>query len=110
MSDFRASDFRTNDLRTRDLAAAVLRLILWPARLIAARAALAQLAALDARELADIGLSRSDLRDATALRSGADPTDFLAERVEAKRAAAPRPQAPPRPTRRRFVPMAKTGS
>ena len=80
------NDPRTGDLKIADLAAALLRLIFLPARLIAARAALAQLAALNGRELADIGLSRSDLRDATALRRDADPTHFLAERAVVRRA------------------------
>ena len=92
------------------LAAAVARLILWPARLLAARAALAQLANLDARELADIGLSRSDLRDATALRRDADPTQFLAERAQIRRVAAQPLPAPPRPPRRARLWLAKTGS
>ena len=101
-----------NDL-TRSLlrlAAVAARLILWPARLIAARAVLAQLAALDARELADIGLSRSDLRDATALRRDADPTGFLAERAAVRRAAAERPPAPPPQLWRARLWLAKTGS
>ena len=89
--------------------AAAVRLVLWPARLVAARAALAQLAALDTRELADIGLSNADLRDATALPRDADPTQFLAERAGAKRAAA-RLRAPPHPGRPRLFRPAKTGS
>ena len=88
-------------------AAAASRLAFWPARVVAARAALAELAALDGRELADIGLSRSDLRDATALRRDADPTGFLAERAGAKRLSALRPP-PPRPRLRAW--LAKTGS
>jgi uncharacterized protein YjiS (DUF1127 family) len=103
------TDLRPRSPRARNLAAAVLRLILLPARLMAARAVLAQLAALDGRELADIGLSRSDLRDATALARGADPTHFLAERAGDRRASAERLRAPP-PSRRARPRLAKTGS
>ncbi len=106
------SELAINDLGTSlfRFAAAAARFIVWPARLMAARAALAQLAALDARELADIGLSRSDLRDATALRRDADPTSFLAERAAIRRVSAERLGAPPRPRRRMRVWLAKTGS
>ena len=73
----------------------------WPFRVADHRRALAALAGLDERELADIGLMRQDLRDATALPLGADPTLPLAERAQeraqAMRAgAAGRPSRPPR--------------
>jgi uncharacterized protein YjiS (DUF1127 family) len=54
---------------------------LWPARVAQARRDLAMLASLDDRDLADIGLGRHDLRDATAVRLGEDPTVLLAERA-----------------------------
>jgi uncharacterized protein YjiS (DUF1127 family) len=57
------------------------RAALWPVRVTAARAAFRQLAAMDARELADIGLAAQDLRDATALALDEDPTRALAARA-----------------------------
>jgi hypothetical protein len=39
------------------------------------------LASLDDRDLADIGLGRHDLRDATAVGLGKDPTELLAARA-----------------------------
>ena len=54
---------------------------LWPARVAQARRDLALLASLDDRDLADIGLGRHDLRDATAFGLGEDPTEMLAMRV-----------------------------
>ncbi len=54
----------------------------WPFRVADHRRALAALAGLDDRELADIGLMRQDLRDVTALPLGADPTLPLAERAQ----------------------------
>ena len=65
------------------------RIALWPARVAAARAVMTQLAAMNVRELADIGLSPQDVRDATALPLSEDPTGILAVRVaEAKLRAA----------------------
>ena len=49
------------------------RIALWPARVAAARAALRQLAAMDARGLADIGLAPQDIRDATAVSARRGP-------------------------------------
>ena len=91
------------------LSAALISLALWPLRVAAARATLRQLAALDARSLADIGLRPADLNDATALPLAADPGLFLAARVDGKRAV----HAPlgGRPRRIRLRPrLAKTGS
>jgi uncharacterized protein YjiS (DUF1127 family) len=59
----------------------IVRLALWPLRVLAERRALAQLGAMDDRELADIGLRRQDLRDATAIGLGDDPTKMLAARA-----------------------------
>ena len=81
----------------------------WPARVAAARAAFRALAAMDARELADIGLTPADLNDATALPLAADPGFFLAARVDGQRAA--RIWLGGRPRRVRLRPqLAKTGS
>ena len=82
---------------------------MWPLRVAEARATLRRLAALDARALADIGLTPADLSDATALPLAADPGLFLAARVDGKRAA----HVPlgGRPRRIRLRPqLAKTGS
>ena len=65
----------------RGIFAVVARIALWPARVAAARAVIAKLAAMDARELADIGLTSHDLRDITAVPLGEDPTRILAERA-----------------------------
>jgi len=54
---------------------------LWPARVAQARRDFAMLASLDDRDLADIGLGRHDLRDATAVGLGKDPTELLAARA-----------------------------
>jgi uncharacterized protein YjiS (DUF1127 family) len=57
----------------------------WPLRVLAAREALAQLGSMDDRELADVGLCRQDLRDATALGPLDDPTEMFAERARERR-------------------------
>jgi uncharacterized protein YjiS (DUF1127 family) len=70
------------------LAAAALRALFWPARVIAARRALAQLSGLSEYELRDIGLSRQDLVDLTARPLDDDPTVHLADaRAERARLA-----------------------
>ena len=58
----------------RTLGKALLRLLLWPARVAQARRDLAMLGSMSDHELSDIGLSRQDLRNATALPPDADPT------------------------------------
>ncbi len=58
-----------------------LRLLTWPFRVAAARAAVRQLAGMNERELADIGLTRQDLRDVTALPLDEDPTRVFAMRA-----------------------------
>ena len=60
----------------------------WPFRVAAARATLRTLATMDRRELADIGLTPSDLRDASALALDRDPTELLARRARERRRAA----------------------
>ena len=53
----------------------------WPFRVWEHRRVLAQLGEMDDRSLADIGLTRQDLRDVTALPRGADPTRSLSRRA-----------------------------
>lgn len=57
------------------------RAAVWPFRVAAARATLKTLAGMDSRELADIGLRPSDLRDVSALALDRDPTSLLARRA-----------------------------
>jgi uncharacterized protein YjiS (DUF1127 family) len=71
------------------LSAALRSLILWPFRVAQARATLRQLATLDARLLADIGLTPADLNDATALPLASEPGLFLAARVGERRLSQP---------------------
>ncbi|MFI4997990.1 MAG: DUF1127 domain-containing protein [Hyphomicrobiales bacterium] len=54
----------------------------WPLRVMAAQRELEVLAGMSEHELKDIGLTRSDLGDATALPADASPTGFLASRIE----------------------------
>jgi uncharacterized protein YjiS (DUF1127 family) len=68
--------------------AVVLRALLWPARVVAARRTLAQLAALSDYELRDIGLSRQDLVDLTGRPLDEDPTPHLAGSRAARARAA----------------------
>jgi len=57
----------------------------WPFRVAAARATLKALANMDRRELADIGLNASDVRDASALPLDREQTEFLARRARERR-------------------------
>ena len=57
----------------------------WPFRVAAARATLRTLAKMDRRELADIGLNPSDVRDASALPLDRDPGELLARRAHERR-------------------------
>ena len=65
----------------------LLRLATWPLRAVAARRAMAELGAMSDHELADVGLRRQDLRDATAIKLGDDPTEMLAVRAAERRRA-----------------------
>lgn len=73
-------------------AAAVLRRILWilalPRRVAATRRDMAMLGSMSASELADIGLSRQDVRDAASLSLGAAPWSLLTRRAAERRRAA----------------------
>jgi uncharacterized protein YjiS (DUF1127 family) len=69
----------------RTIRAQARRAAAWPFRVAAARATLRTLANMDRRELADIGLNPSDVRDATALPLDRDPTELLARRVGERR-------------------------
>ena len=53
-----------------------------------------RLAELDDRMLADIGLNRSDLRDAYAVPPWQDPSDLLAQRAAARRGRRVRASLP----------------
>jgi len=66
------------------VAAAVRRALAWPARVVAARKAMGQLAGLSDHELQDIGLTRQDIADLTALPLDADPTMPLVRRRSAR--------------------------
>ena len=67
------------------LARFLARAAAWPFRVAAARRALNALAGMDSRELADIGLTPSDLRDVSALALDRDPTALLARRARERR-------------------------
>jgi uncharacterized protein YjiS (DUF1127 family) len=66
----------------------VVRIALWPARVIAARQVMAQLAGMSEHELRDIGLAPTDIADASARALDQDPTPHLAmvRRARAKKA------------------------
>ena len=91
MTAFSAFHF-DNSPSHRSLAAAfgaaLVRVLLWPARVIAARQTLSQLASLSEYELRDIGLSRQDLLDLTARPLDEDPTPHLAQSRAAKARSA----------------------
>ena len=73
------------------LAGVVSRVLKRIARAIRNRRDASQLANLDDRMLADIGLTRSDLRDAFAEPLWHDPTDVLAQRHAERRCSRRRP-------------------
>ena len=72
----------------RSVWAGASRAAAWPFRVAAARATLRALGQMDRRELADIGLTRCDLRDASALPLDRDPTGLLATRARERLAHA----------------------
>ena len=59
---------------------ALWRVLSWPARVGAARRTMSELSRMSEYELRDIGLTRSDLNDATALPLDADPSGLLVRR------------------------------
>ncbi len=61
-------------------AKALWRVFTWPARVSQARRTMNQLARMSEFELRDIGLTRSDVNDATALPLDADPSGLLVRR------------------------------
>jgi uncharacterized protein YjiS (DUF1127 family) len=67
-------------LSTSHAAEALWRILTWPARVSAARRTMSGLARMSDYELRDIGLTRSDLNDATALPLDADPSGLLVKR------------------------------
>ena len=68
--------------------AGAIRAAAWPFRVAAARATLRALGRMDCRELADIGLTRCDLRDASAFPLDRDPGKLLAVRARERQANA----------------------
>lgn len=79
------------------LISLALSLLLWPVRVAENRRVLAALAGIDDRGLADIGLSRQDLRDVTALPLARDPTPVLATRAAERETLARRARRPEAP-------------
>jgi uncharacterized protein YjiS (DUF1127 family) len=61
-------------------AKVVWRILTWPARVGAARRTMFELARMSEYELRDIGLTPSDINDATALPLDADPSGLLVRR------------------------------
>jgi uncharacterized protein YjiS (DUF1127 family) len=61
-------------------AKALWRVLTWPARVGAARRTMSELARMSEYELRDIGLTRSDINDTTALPLDADPSGLLVRR------------------------------
>ena len=61
-------------------ASVVWRTLTWPARVSAARRTMSELTRMSDYELRDIGLTRSDINDATALPLGDDPSSLLVRR------------------------------
>src|ERR1700733_13788049 len=78
----------------RTIGAGARQAAAWPFRVAAARAPLRALASMDRRELADIGLNPSDVRDASALPLDRDPTELLARRARERRRDAFGPSSP----------------
>jgi uncharacterized protein YjiS (DUF1127 family) len=73
-------------LFTRGVARGAATLARGTWRIVVARRALARLADRDDRMLADIGLTRSDLRDAGSAPLWQNPTRILEQRVSRRRA------------------------
>ena len=73
----------------RGFAALAIRAVLWPVRVARTRKVMNQLAAMNAHQLRDIGLTPDDIVSAQAVALDQDPTSLLAsrakERAEARR-------------------------
>ncbi len=88
--DYGSGDYRRGEplFRLRDAGPALRVLsklkaaMIWPLRVLRARRELEMLARMSENELKDIGLTRTDVGDATALPADASPTEFLAARIE----------------------------
>lgn len=61
-------------------AKALWRVLTWPVRVSEARRTMSDLARMSEYELRDIGLTRSDVNDATALPLDTDPSGLLVKR------------------------------
>ena len=72
-------------LSRRVVSQVVRRALGWPGRVNAARRAMNELAHMSDYELRDIGLTRQDVADVSALPLDQDPTVLLARRREAAR-------------------------
>ncbi len=59
---------------------ALWRVLTWPARVAAARRTMSELARMSDYQLRDLGITRSDVNDATALPLDADPSSLLIKR------------------------------
>ena len=70
---------------SRDAASVLRRALSWPARVGTARRTMSQLARMSEYELRDIGLTRQDVVDVSALPLDEDPTALLARRRDAAR-------------------------
>ena len=68
------------DFSMSSVAKALWRILTWPARVSEARRTMSDLARMSEYELRDIGLTRSDVNDATALPLDADPSGLLVKR------------------------------
>ena len=77
-----------NNRMWRSILGGARRAAAWPFRVAAARATLRALANMDRRELADIGLNPSDVRDVSTLPLDGDPTELLTRRVRERRGDA----------------------
>ena len=66
----------------RRLVSLPVAVLMWPFQVAENRRVLGALGELDDRALADVGLSRQDLRDASALPLSADASQALARRAE----------------------------
>jgi len=73
----------------RGAAAALARAMAWPGRVGAARRTMHELSRMSDYELRDIGLTRQDLSDASALPLDSDPSALLVRRRAGRARLAP---------------------